>query len=408
MSQPEQGATFAKDLSILYISMLFTRIGFGSIIVIFPRYVEAGFIATGVVLAIYPILEAVSAAPIGIYIDRRGRKRMLVLGLLSIGILSIIIGLTRNVLSIAIAHGLMGFSAAAVTVSSLTMITDFTRVSNRGAGMGVFDFSNLAGYAVGILLGSQLFEYFAQNPGYSFFVTSALLFFSGLTSLTLLREPLHQEAPTRLELNPISGLDPKTKAMLPLWFALTAMLGIVFFLPKALGEAGFTSGQTGFTLFAGAAGVGLGAVGFGRLSDKIGREKVAAIGVLGMLGLLPSLTVSLSPDLNPEYPNFGRYLFLIAPFALLTSALVPSILALVGDTVKAHLRGSAMGLYSMMLSIGIALGNILGGFASELGGVVGVLNAGTAVFVSSLTLTLILRLRLRSHRAIIPEEKAET
>lgn len=402
-----QQRTFAKDLSILYISMLFTRIGFGSIIVIFPRYVEAGFITTGVVLAIYPILEAVSAAPIGIYIDRRGRKRMLVLGLLSIGILSIIIGLTRNILNIAIAHGLMGFSAAAVTVSSLTMITDFTRVSNRGAGMGVFDFSNLAGYAGGILLGSQLFERFAQNPGYSFFVTAALLVLTGLTSLAFLKEPPHEKAPTRLELNPIGGLDSKTRAMLPLWFALTSLLGIVFFLPKALGGI-FTSGQTGITLFAGAVGAGLGAVGFGRLSDKIGRDKVTAIGVIGMLGLLPSLTASLNPELNPDYPNFGSYLFLIAPFGLLTSALVPSILALVGDSVKAHRRGSAMGLYSMMLSIGIALGNILGGFASELGGVVGVLNAGTILFVSSLTLSLILLFRLRSRRAATLGTKTST
>ena len=394
-------ATFARDLPILYLSMLFTRIGFGSIIVIFPQYVEAGFIATGIVLAIYPIFEAISAPPIGIYIDRRGRKRMLVLGLISIAALSVIIGLTRDVLSIAIAHGLMGFSAAAVTVSSLTMITDYTRVSNRGAGMGVFDFSNLAGYAGGILLGSQLFERFVQNPGYSFFVTAALLLFAGLISLILLREPPHQPAPTPLGLNPISGLDAKARAMLPLWFALTAMLGIVFFLPKALGEAGFTSGQAGLALFAGAAGLGLGATGFGRLSDKIGREKVMAIGVVGMLGLLPSLTLALNPEFNPDFPDFGRYLYLIAPFALLASALVPSILALVGDTVKTHLRGSAMGLYSMMLSIGIALGNVLGGFASELGGVVAVLNAGTVLFVSSLVASLILILRLRSRMASV-------
>ena len=45
----------------------------------------------------------------------------------------------------------MGFSAAAVTVSTLTMITDLTKKSYRGAGMGIFDLANIGGYAGGIL-----------------------------------------------------------------------------------------------------------------------------------------------------------------------------------------------------------------------------------------------------------------
>ncbi len=52
-------------------------------------------------------------------------------------------------------------------------------------------------------------------------------------------------------------------------------------------------------------------------------------------------------------------------FFFLGSALVPSILAFVGDKASRDFRGSAMGLYSLMLSAGIAIGNVLAGLAAE-------------------------------------------
>ncbi len=54
----------------------------------------------------------------------------------------------------------MGFGAALVLVSTLAMITDLTeRGGHRGGlGMGVFDFTNIFGYALGYLIGSILYQ----------------------------------------------------------------------------------------------------------------------------------------------------------------------------------------------------------------------------------------------------------
>ena len=126
---PEVG--HKRQLLVLYLAMLVTRIGFGSVLLLFPMYLAVGSFGVGIALSTYPLAEFVSAAWIGAYVDLKGRRRMLLFGLLSISVLTMAISLTRDAYPIAILHAVMGFSGAAVTVSSLTMITDLTGVSNR-------------------------------------------------------------------------------------------------------------------------------------------------------------------------------------------------------------------------------------------------------------------------------------
>lgn len=380
----------ALDLPILYLVTFLTRVGFGVIVIAFPHYVNADSLVTGVVLSIYPLFEAAAAAPTGMYVDRHGRKHILLFGLTSMTTLTFLIGLSRDTLFIAVVHGVMGVSAAAIIVSTLTMITDLTKKSDRGVGMGLFDLANIAGYAGGILIGTGLYTAFETNPSYVFFATATLLLIVTILAKILVIEPPHEQLKAPLTFNFFKALGWKIKSLLPLWFALTTLVGVAFFIPKALSLSGFTVGESGLLLFAGAAGLGVGATIFGRVSDKIGREKTMWIGIIGMLILLPTLALSLSPETNPDYPGFGAYLYVIAPSALMASALVPSILALVGDTARSTLRGSAMGLYSIMLSLGIAVGNVVGGASGHIGGLPAILYVAEGLFVAAVILTLLL------------------
>jgi len=86
-------------LSILYIAVFLTRIGFGVILVLFPIYLpipKTQSALAGAVTAIYPLVEGVSALPVGAYVDRKGRKKIFVAGLALIAILSLVIGLSNN------------------------------------------------------------------------------------------------------------------------------------------------------------------------------------------------------------------------------------------------------------------------------------------------------------------------
>ena len=386
-----------RDFPILYLSVLASRIGFGVIIIIFPLYIKgATDIEVAVALALYPILEAITAIPVGRLCDTRGRKSIFVVSLGYIAVLIALIGFTQNLYLVAAIHALMGVGAAGVTVSTLTMVTDLTGTTNRGKGMGTFDFSNVGGYAMGLVAGSTLRSIFSTDLSGAFFVTGVVVGAACLAGVVVLKEPRHPKPSQTRSLDPLKSIDAQARAILPIWLGITVLLGMVFFLPRALSLVSVEGGQTAGILLLGLVALGTGAVGFGALSDRIGRGKVLLIGVVGVFGLLGSTLLAYDGTIESLYRAFP----LIGVFALLTSALVPSILATVGDRAVGERRGSAMGLYSVMLSGGTAIGTLVAGVAHVRSGINGILEAGILLFSVACAASLVLWLRAKKHSIV--------
>jgi MFS family permease len=383
-----------RDLLILYLSMLTSRVGFGVIIIIFPAYISgASDLGVAGALALYPLMEAVTALPAGRLCDTKGRKMVFVASLGFMALLMASIGLTRSIYAIASIHAAMGVGAAGVTVSTLTMVTDLTGRGNRGAGMGAFDFANVGGYAFGLVIGARLERFFSTDLGSAFVVTGLAVAAAFAMAVLVLREPSHPQRPLERGVNPFKALDARAKSTLPIWLGITTLLGVVFFLPRAFNRVGLGVGSTAGLLVLGVVVLGLGAVGFGALSDRIGRGRVMLMGVVGLMGLLLVLSVSFG---RGGLQAVVRNLPVLGLFVLMTSALVPTILATVGDGAMLERRGFAMGLYSVMLSGGSALGTLVAGAAHSTSGLAGIFEASTAIFSVACAASLVMWLRART------------
>ena len=391
-----------QTLSILYAAVFLTRIGFGTILVIFPTYLSISSLMLAPILALYPALEGLSALPVGAWIDRSGRRRAFILGMALITVLTWVISLTRtDVPLVAGAHAIMGLAAAMVTISSLTMITDLTTVENRGAGMGAFDLANLSGYGVGVISGTLLAKIFVQSVGTIFQIVAGMFAAATIFALLALREPPHIstgeqfsiESPGAL-FRDVSGSFGEMASIYPLWFSLTIIIGFYFFLPKIAAGSSFSlSSSAGLVVIAaGLIALGAGALLFGRISDKIGRTRTILIGAFGELGFLllfPDLfqrllqvpeAASLFDEIRILFRMLGYQGLIAGILFFMGSALVPSILAFVGDKAGSGFRGKAMGIYSLMLSAGIATGNVLAGVFDTLGGVQAVFYSAAIIF----------------------------
>jgi MFS family permease len=190
-------------------------------------------------------------------------------------------------------------------------------------------------------------------------VTSGIFLFTSILATKFLVEPVRSD-----ELNQPGirrrRIGAKIRPVLPVWLGQTIILGMYFLLPKAFKDANITlTGQ--MLIFLGAIGglFALGAIVFGHISDKVGRTKIMVLGAIGEFGFLVLFGWS--------FPYFLKYALILAPLFFLASAIAPAILSYVSDISGKARRGSANGLYSVVLSIGMAVGNILGGFVSEFG-----------------------------------------
>jgi MFS family permease len=381
-----------QTLSLLYVSVFLTRIGFGSILIIFPIYLniaQSMSSLAGLVIALYPAVEGFSALPVGTFVDLRGRRSAFVAGMAMISILTFVIGLSNNLFLVGGAHALEGLAAAMVTVASLTMITDLTVEKNRGAGMGGFDLANLAGYGAGIFLGVAFSHVFASNLGYSFLVISGVMGASAIFVYLAFHEPPHASKQQRNLRGIYDTLTGDVIGILPVWFSLTIVLGFFLFLPRLVKNAGVTDlTQSAPLILLALVVLGAGSVLFGRLSDKVGRMKTMLVGALGELGfllVLPDLfqrLIVIPPGTSwvDSYNMVGPIIFVGGILFFLGSALIPSILAYIGDKAAKEFRGSAMGLYSLMLSGGIAIGTVLAGISDDLGGVQAVFYSAAVIF----------------------------
>jgi MFS family permease len=362
------------------------RFSFGLVLFTLPIFLprrEFSNLAVGVIAAAYPIAETICGPVIGVLADRFGRRRWVYSGLAVSTVALLAFTLNTDITYLVAVHAVQGIAAAMIIVSTLTMVTDASSTTNRGKEMGVYDFANLGGYMVGILAAGILTRIGSRLLPFYFAATLAAIG-AAFAYFKIQETRGHDD---RNALSPVKTLrlllsSRRAAAMFPIWLAITTFVGIALTFGPRLGPSPFTT-----SLIFGGAVLILAVTQplFGYLSDKYGRDKLMMLGLLSIIGLFYTAISMIRGRLG-----FWSGAPFLAVFGLGCFAFPPAALATLGDFAPERSRGTTMGAYSVVISLGTIIGPLLGGYLLDRYGMRSLFYGGLVVLIGALGLAILI------------------
>lgn len=346
--------------------------------------------------------ELVGSVPLGIAADAVSVRWLMSTGALA-GALSTLLmaaALPRPLLFAS--RVFEGFGVAAVTPALLSCLARRTVNDRRERArlMSWFELSLLAGLALGGLLATQLWVHAHRGA----FVSLALLY--GLCAALLLASvPRGPAAGGRAALNGVRGAlrDPLVRRLAPVWLCVNAIVGLwlgptLSFVLTERQRAGqlldgvFVAAPTaiGWLLLIYTALFGVGVTLWSRRLPRIGARRAMSVALAAMLAVCGVLALL---NHSGSWPQWTRWLLgtAAALLIMIESGFGPAALTWLGEALGRQAgAGAAMGLYSMLLSLGALGGALLAGWAATLWRFDGLLAA--TVLLAACGLVLLARL----------------
>jgi len=355
-------------LSAMWFAQLSCIMGFSFVMPFIPFFVRE----LGVSGRMVPVWAGLTASAAGITMsimgpiwgylaDRHGRKLMVVRAMLGGSVVLGLMGLARNVYELLALRVLQG-SITGTVPASIALVASVVPQQRLGFSLGLMQMAVFSGGSVGPYVGGMV----ADRYGYRlpFAVTAALLFSGGLLVLFGARErfkpPPPEErrggAPLRLLLR-----TPGILGLLSLFFLLNLSNSLVMpifplFVEEIVKSPQRAASQTGLLLAVTGIASAFAAIVAGRLSDRAG-HKVTLVTCTVLTGLL----------CFPHYSarTVAQLLVLRVLFGLAAGGMLPSMNALVANTVPRSSVGQAYGFTTTASAIGWAMGPALGGWAAS-------------------------------------------
>jgi len=300
----------------------------------------------GAVMAVFTITATVSRIPIGLLIDKIGRKPFLLWGiaLFCAGKLGYIWAPSiALMLPFRVLHGL-GWSGATTAVSTIS--ADIVPQARRGELMGYAGMASSLASALGPVLGFAIYHSFGY-PGV--FLGAASLLVLSFVFAVPVAEPQRPQATVKKSARWIDNLIVKE--------SLDPAIGVAFlsfghgailtFLPIHALKIGM--GNPGIWFAAYAACILASRPIAGPISDKISRRAVIIPGlILNLLGIV-LLAFSTSPTLLVVAAIIGGFG---------TGAAQPALMTLSVDQSSAAQRGQSLAQFQFFYDLGIGIGSL--------------------------------------------------
>lgn len=327
-------------------------------------------------IATFGVVKAVTNLFAGRLGDRFGRKRILVAGWL-VGLpMPFLVMWAPSWSWIVFANILLGINQGLTWSTTIIMKIDLVGPKRRGLAMGLNEFAGYLAVAVVALATGEIASRFGMRPE-PFYLGIAFATVGLALSLLLVRDTtrhaLHEaglhaadpvafsgtrKSPSMRELFVrASWRDPALSSMSQAGLVNNLNDGLAWGLfPLFFAAAGLSVRHIGALAFIYPATWGIAQLFTGALSDRVGRKRLIAGGmVLQGLALLGMLAAA----------GFLWWMFVGALLGLGTAMAYPTLLAAIGDVAHPSWRASAVGIYRFWRDLGYAVGAILAGTLAD-------------------------------------------
>jgi len=351
---------------------------------IVPAEVVASFsLILGIMMASFMGTRTLLARYWGAYSDRRGRKPIILAGLIGYFFLLILFGLAQNWIHLLIVRALQGVVSAMVWPTAEAALMDIVGPDRRGEGLGLYMMISNFGWILGPGVGGVLYNFcrdFLLLPvpdvfRVPYFVGALIILPAIVLTFVILKETSpgvidskekqeetleieEPSVPVTSEVSNESEMTPKVRRMIHAIYLMSIFNGIAMGLSMPIFQLFLMSkittdiGLIGLVI-SGAGGIGLlFSIPAGRYADRRGRKGLAVWGAVGSrisLGVLP-----LASDIaQTSVVWVGQ--------SAAMAASQPAMRAIQADVVPWNLRGKLFGTIQAFFNAGATIGPIVGG-----------------------------------------------
>jgi MFS family permease len=308
---------------------------------------QAGLLASSTLIA-----SALGGILFGVFADRAGRRRALMASILVYSVFTAACGLSRTLTELALFRFLLGLGMGGEWATGAALVAETWRAEHRGKALGLMQ----SGFAIGYAMAAVVTALVLPRWGWR------AVFFVGLLPalVTLWIRRGVEESPLWAAQAPPSNATPRRAGRSTLfqlglvsryrrqilvtlsmntaalfgWWGLFTWIPPYLALPEAQGGRGLTIAASSLWIVAMQAGMWLGYVTFGFISDALGRKRTYVAYLLLAAVLVPFYARAQAPAslllLGPIVAFFGTGHF--TGFGAITAELFPT-----------SFRASAMG-----------------------------------------------------------------
>lgn len=353
-----------KIFGTLFFSIFAAVTGVGIVVPLLPVYAHnlgAGGLAIGFIFGSFALSRTFFLPYFGRLSDRKGRKRLIVIGLFSYACLSLAFILAQNVTALVAVRFFQGIASSMMMPAIQAYVGDITPRGREGFTMGFFNMSIFFGLSLGPVLGGSIKDIWGLDASFlSMGVLSLVGFFLSISFLP----PSHEEMVLKKNRSPLPWKallqDREIIGLFCFRLNYTACIGIIWgFLPVfADTQFALSSANIGFLVMLGVFISGIIHLPMGYVADRINRRMMIVFGGLLVAGGMIYFTRSGSlTDLVIASILFGLGGGISMPAHM-------AIAVFKGN--KSDAMGSLMGLMTMAHSLGMLMGSSFAGLMMDI------------------------------------------